>query len=311
MYTDFFGLKRRPFELTPDPRFLFRTPLHNEALASIYYSIKWKKGFAVLTGEVGTGKTLLLNCVLSLLTAQEFASAYVFNPRMDGTEFLQFVMMDFGIQCGASKAQNLQILNKFLISVREQRRTAVLIVDEAQHLSEEVLEEIRLLTNLESIDEKLLQIVLAGQPELDDKLDFVNLRQLKQRVAIRCRLEPLSLDATADYILRRLEQAGCSAARARAIFGPDATDAIHRYSNGIPRLVNVICDNALIAAYGRGIREIAAASIKEIAADLRLGISSSRPGKPVTDASTASLLLRLLDAFEQQGRRDQHNSHLV
>jgi general secretion pathway protein A len=245
---------------------------------------------------------------MSLLSAQEFASAFVFNPRLNTTEFLQFVMMDFGVNCAETKAQNLQLLNKFLIDVREQRRTAVLIVDEAQHLPEEVLEEIRLLTNLESADEKLLQIVLAGQPELEDKLDSMGLRQLKQRVAVRCRLEPLDEQATGDYIYRRLEQAGCARDRARSMFRGDVIQAIHRYSNGIPRLVNVICDNALIAAYGRGTQEITAASVKEIAGDLRLGICSSRTTQPSNEANTVKLLLRLLDAFEQHGPRKDFNT---
>lgn len=302
MYTKHFQLQWHPFELSPDPRFLFRTPFHNEALASIYYAIKQRKGFVAVTGEVGTGKTLLLKCVLALLNANEFASAYVFNPRLSTLEFLQYIMGDFGLSCGSTKGQILQEFNRFLIASRERGITCVLVIDEAQHLAEEVLEEIRLLTNLETTREKLLQIVLAGQPELDDVLDSPNLRQLKQRIALRCRLQPLDKNATAGYVRRRLEVAGASPEAAAAIFSDAAIAAVYRHSKGIPRLINTICDNALIGAFGKDLASVPEQVIEEVAADFRLEVAT--PAKPEKNSSNGDkavgLLLRLVEALNQK-----------
>src|SRR5271168_2959811 len=193
MYKAFFNLTRNPFELTPDPAFLFSTSQHNEALAALYYGIRRHKGFVVVTGEVGTGKTLLLRCLLELLQqSKDIAYAYLFNSRLCATEFLQYIVSDFGLSAaGKNKGELLLGLGHFLVSRGLRKQTTVLILDEAHHLSADILEEVRLLTNLETTDDKLLQVVLVGQPELDEKLDSVALRQLKQRIAIRARLDPL------------------------------------------------------------------------------------------------------------------------
>src|SRR5277367_6826746 len=210
MYKAFFNLTRNPFELTPDPDFLFSTKRHNEALAALYYGVRRHKGFVVLTGEVGTGKTLLLRCLLQLFKqSKDVAYAYVFNSLLAPTEFLQYVLSDFGLStAGKNKSQLLLELGQFLISRSAKKQTTVLIVDEAHHLSADILEEVRLLTNLETTDDKLLQILLVGQPELDQKLDSVGLRQLKQRIALRAHLDPLDAEETQGYIERRIQVAG-------------------------------------------------------------------------------------------------------
>lgn len=207
MYKQFFHLSRNPFELSPDPSFLFGTPKYNEALASLFYGIRRRKGFLVLTGEVGTGKTLLLRCLLRMLPASQVSSAYLFNPLLTPVQFLQYILGDLSLPLKVSRNEILHELYAYLIERNRRGLTTVLVVDEAHHLSSEVLEEIRLLTNLET-EQKLLQIVLAGQPELDDKLDSSELRQLKQRVALRCLLNPLSPEETFAYMQRRLDVAG-------------------------------------------------------------------------------------------------------
>jgi general secretion pathway protein A len=210
MYKTFFNLTRNPFDLTPDPSFLFPTKRHNEALAALYYGVRQHKGFVVVTGEVGTGKTLLLRCLLRLLKqSKDVAYAYLFNSRLSSTEFLQYILSDFGLPAsGKNKTELLLDLSQFLVSRGTQKLTTVLIVDEAHHLSADILEEVRLLTNLETAEDKLLQIVLVGQPELDEKLDSVGLRQLKQRIALRARLDALDGNETKGYIERRLQIAG-------------------------------------------------------------------------------------------------------
>jgi general secretion pathway protein A len=271
MYKAFFSLKRNPFELTPDPAFLFPTRRHNEALAALYYGIRRHKGFVVLTGEVGTGKTLLLRCLLKLMKkSTDISYAYLFNSLLSPTEFLQYVLADFGVQTsGKSKGELLFELSRFLISRGQQNLTTVLIVDEAHHLSDEILEEIRLLTNVETPEDKLLQIVLVGQPELDDKLDSNGLRQLKQRVAFRAHLEPLNLEETKGYIEQRLQIAG-EDAQAKSIFPMEAIEAVHFYSSGFPRLINNICENALIAAYAKQVSCVSPQIIEDVAGELRI-----------------------------------------
>ena len=202
MYKRFYNLKRNPFDITPDPSFLFPTRKHNEALAALYYGVKRRKGFVVLTGEVGTGKTVLVRCLLQILNRANVAFAYVFNPRLSAMEFLQYVVADLHLPtAGKSKSELLIELSNYAIDRHHKGLTTVLVVDEAHHLSADVLEEIRLLTNLETGEAKLLQILLAGQPELDEKLDSVDLRQLKQRIALRSRLDALSLEETCGYVL--------------------------------------------------------------------------------------------------------------
>jgi general secretion pathway protein A len=273
MYKTFYGLRRNPFEITPDPSFLFPTSRHKEALAALYYGVRRHKGFVVLTGEVGTGKTLLVRWMLQLLKGTNIAYAYVFNSRLSSFEFLQFVAGDLGLPASHKNKSDLLLeFGKFLVARHQQKLTTVLVVDEAHHLSADVLEEIRLLTNLETAQEKLLQILLVGQPELDEKLDLIELRQLKQRIALRARLEPLDREETSGYITRRLEMAGASS-QATTIFPSETMAEIYRQSHGIPRLINTICENALITAYARQLQSVPVDIIHEVAKDFRLNIT--------------------------------------
>ncbi len=271
MYESFYNLKRSPFEITPDPSCLFPTKRHNEALAALYYVVRWRKGFVVLTGQVGTGKTLLLRCLLQLLKqSRDVAYAYLFNSRLSPNEFLQYIVSDFGLpSAGKNKGELLFDLCNFVVNRGLNKLTTVLIVDEAHHLSVEALEEVRLLTNLETAEHKLLQIVLVGQPELDEKLDSVKLTQLKQRIAIRSHLEPLSFEETKGYIEKRLTLVGGDA---ETIFPAKAVDSVYRHSRGIPRLINTICENGLISAYAKQMRSVSPEIIDEIAKDFRLNM---------------------------------------
>jgi general secretion pathway protein A len=273
MYKAFFHLTRNPFDLVPDPTCFVSTRRHNEALAALYYGVRWHKGFIVVTGEVGTGKTLLLRCLLRLLGAsKDVAYAYLFNSRLAPTEFLQYIVSDFGLpSAGKNKGELLLQLGQFLISRGAKKLTTVLIIDEAHHLSEEILEEVRLLSNLETTDEKLLQIVLVGQPELDEKLDSVELRQLKQRIALRAHLGSLDADEAREYIERRLQIAGADPRRT-SIFSAEAISAIFRYSKGLPRLINSISENALVAAYARQLPVVSAEIVGDVAREFRLDV---------------------------------------
>jgi general secretion pathway protein A len=280
MYKAFYHLKRNPFEISPDPSFLFPTRRHNEALAALYYGVRRHKGFVVMTGEVGTGKTLLVRCLLQLLNRNDVSYAYIFNSRLSPLEFLQYVAGDFGLPVsGKNKSELLMELSNYLISRHLKKLTTVLVVDEAHHVSTEVLEEIRLLTNLETTQEKLLQILLVGQPELDEKLDSIELRQLKQRIALRSQLEPLSLDETRGYIHRRLELAGATAEAAELLFSEPAIERIHSHSRGIPRLINTVSENALITSFAQQLRSVAPSIVDDVAADFRLGVISAPPSQ--------------------------------
>ena len=274
MYKGFFNLKRNPFEITPDPAFLFPTHRHNEALAALYYGVERRKGFVVMTGEVGTGKTLIVRCLLEYLKQLHVTYAYVFNSRLSPEEFLRYIAGDLGIPAtGKTKGELLLDLSTYLVARYQKQRTTVLVVDEAHHLSADVLEEIRLLTNLETADQKLLQIVLVGQPELELKLDSPGLRQLKQRIAWRSHLAPLSREETSGYIHRRLRIGGANS-HALSLFSDESVSAIYRHSGGVPRLINTVCENALIIAYARQVRIITPAIVEEAAQDLRLEVVS-------------------------------------
>jgi len=310
MYKAFYSLKRNPFEITPDPSFLFPTGRHNEALAALYYGVRRRKGFVVLTGEVGTGKTLLLRCLLqSLKQNNDVAYAYVFNGRLSPVEFLQYIVSDLGLP-GTSKNKGellLQIAH-YVISRSQKNLTTVLVVDEAHHLSSEILEEIRLLTNLETADEKLLQILLVGQPELDDKLDSPGLRQLKQRVALRSRLVPLDSEETKGYIQRRLYLAGSP--YPAALFPPETIAAVYQHSRGLPRLINTICENALIAGYARQMRSISPDIIDDIAADFRLGVQTAQVEEAKTPEDldmrkAARTLLEIYSRLQAEQAREE------
>jgi general secretion pathway protein A len=247
MYKEFFGLRANPFNVNPDPRYLFLTRHTEEALACLTYGIQSRKGFVLLTGEVGTGKTTLINKLLEWLRLQQVATAFVFNSRMNVPQFLDYMMADFGIPCDSkSKSQILQRLYNWLLDRYRAGETAVLIVDEAQNLTDEVLEEIRMLTNLETFTEKLLQIVLVGQPELETKLKQPQLRQLRQRLTLRAKTHPLTIEETKAYVQQRLRIAGSDG---RQIFDGEALSAVHKYSNGIPRVVNLLCEHCLVSAF--------------------------------------------------------------
>jgi len=273
MYKVFYGLERDPFEITPDPTFLFPTTSHNEALATLYYGVTAHRGFVVLTGEVGTGKTLLLRSLLGLLQRRDTAFALIFNPSLSPLEFMRYIAGDFGLpSAGKAKDELIHVLNDFLLQRYQEGLTSLLVVDEAHHLSAEVLEEIRLLTNLETSQQKLLQIVLAGQPELDQKLDSHELRQLKQRVALRCHLDCLSMNETGEYMRRRLTIAGANGGR--PVFDERAMMAVYQHSKGVPRLINTICQNALLSGYAKQETTVTAEIVDGVARDLRLGVTT-------------------------------------
>ena len=312
MYKAFYNLTRNPFDISPDPAFLYATPRHNEAMAALYHAVRGHKGFVVLTGEVGTGKTLLLRCVLELFReSNNIRYAYVFNGLMSPCEFLEYIATDFGLSvAGKNKSQILSDLSRYLVARGSENLTTVLVVDEAHHLSAEILEEIRLLTNLETTRGKLLQILLVGQPELDYKLDSLNLRQLKQRIAHRASLAPLNLTETQSYIQWRLQIAGSK--RDNTLFPPETVARVFEHSRGIPRLINTICDNALISAYARKLQSVSPELIENSAADLRLGVVQHPPEELLTDVD-ASLAQRasktLLEIFSYLKRAPSNTNN--
>ncbi len=262
MYAEFYGLKESPFALTPDPRFIYFTPSHTEVMANLHYGIESGKGLVVVTGEVGTGKTTILRWMMQRLDRTVLV-AYIFNPRLSVPEFYQHVAALLDIQKWETKSDLLMELGRALESRHARGLRTVLIVDEAQGLSPHVLEEIRLLSNFESDTAKQLQIVLTGQPELRDVLNNPDLRQLKQRIALRCLIKPLpNVEETDRYITSRLLVAG---AERTEIFSPEAIDYIFRCSEGIPRNVNNLCDNAMLAGYAAGDTVIGRATIEEVA----------------------------------------------
>lgn len=268
MYKEFFGLRANPFNVNPDPRFLFLTRHTEEALACLTYGVQSRKGFVLLTGEVGTGKTTLINKLLEWLRLQQVATAFVFNSRMNVPNFLDYMMADFGIPSDSrAKSQILLRLYNWLLDRYRAGETAVLIVDEAQNLADEVLEEIRMLTNLETFTEKLLQIVLVGQPELEQKLKQPHMRQLRQRLTLRAKTYPLTLDETKAYVQQRLRIAGSNG---QPIFSPEALVAIHRYSSGIPRVINLLCEHCLVSAFVDQQKLVGPAVVEIVARDFEL-----------------------------------------
>lgn len=268
MYHKYFGLRESPFNVNPDPRYLFLTPPIQEALAALTYGIRSRKGFILLTGEVGTGKTTLLNKLLNWLRSQRVATAYIFNSRLDVRQLFDFITAEFEIPCDSrEKSQVLMRLNQWLLDRYRAGENAVLIIDEAQNLSFDILEEIRLLTNLETSTEKLLQIVLAGQPELEENLKVVEARQLRQRITLRCRTAPLTQEETFGYIAERLRIAG---ANGEPIFSREAIEAVHAYSCGIPRVVNLLCEHSMMNAYVDSIRPVPASLVEQVAREFQL-----------------------------------------
>jgi general secretion pathway protein A len=308
MYQKFFGLRESPFNVNPDPRYLFLTRQIQEALAGLTYGIQNKKGFILLTGEVGTGKTTLLNRLLDWLRGRRVKTAYIFNSKLDVNQLFDFIMAEFEIPCESrEKSQVLLRLNQWLLERYRAGETAVLIVDEAQNLSSEVLEEIRLLTNLETSTEKLLQIVLTGQPELEQKLKMPELRQLRQRITLRCHTSPLSLEETFGYIAERLRIGG---ANGEPIFSKEAIEAVHRYSRGIPRVVNLLCEHSLVNSYVDSLRPVPAHLVDEVAREFQLDdvepvVAGSFSNSAKQSASTEALLENL---DELLGRLRQVNA---
>ena len=291
MYKEFFGLEETPFTLTPDPRFIVFTPSYNEVLASLYYGLENAKGLIVLTGEVGTGKTTALRWILRRLDSSVLA-AYIFNPRLSIDEFYHHVSQMLGIKDWTNKAELLTELGKILEARHQRGLRTVLIIDEAHELSDYVLEEIRLLMNFESDNAKHLQIVLTGQPELREKLNQPNLRQLKQRVALRCKMHALpNVDEIERYITERLLIAGSEQPN---IFTPGAIDFIFQCSEGIPRQINNLCDNSLLTAYAAGDTLIGRAVVEEVADNLdllpRREISAAMIKKPVEKVASVGVL---------------------
>jgi general secretion pathway protein A len=268
MYNQFFGLKRNPFSMTPDPDLLFMPPQHREALAGLTYAILNRRGFCLLVGDAGTGKTTLLARILRSLPTSRLHSSVILNPTLTADEFLELALIDFGFsEVPKSKAQRLIALQRLLLRNHEADRVSVLIIDEAHKLSPVLLEEIRLLSNFEFAEQKLLQIVLSGQNELADLLNQTALRQLKQRICVRLSIGPLTKTEVEQYIRHRWVKSGGSAALP---FSPTAVDAIGGFSQGIPRVINAICDNGLSLAFGLGIKSIEVGHILEVARDLDL-----------------------------------------
>jgi general secretion pathway protein A len=310
MYKEFYGLRANPFNVNPDPRYLFLTRHTEEALACLTYGIQSRKGFVLLTGEVGTGKTTLINKLLEWLRLQQVATAFVFNSRLNTTQFLDYMMADFGIPCDSkAKSQVLLRLYNWLLDRYRAGETAVLIVDEAQNLTEEVLEEIRMLTNLETFTEKLLQIVLVGQPELEQKLKQPQLRQLRQRLTLRAKTHPLSLEETQAYIQQRLRIAG---AAGQQIFDPAAVVEIHRFSRGIPRVINLLCEHCLVSAFVDQEKIIGPAAVETVARDFDLADNITAPANTgsqgVNGSETLDLAATLRSLASLADRlRDENN----
>ncbi len=269
MYLDFYGFREKPFNLTPDPRFVFLSKNHREAFAHLLYGINNRAGFIALTGEVGSGKTTVLRALLSQLDADHHRTALIFNPCLSPPELLQSITREFGIPtCTSHSPSLLEALNLFLLQQNAEGRTVVLVIDEAQNLEAAVLEQIRLISNLETDREKLIQIVLSGQPEFAQLLKREEMRQLSQRITVRYHLQPMDFQDTVDYINHRLEVAG---GRGGVIFSRWALKRIYRYSRGLPRLINAACDRMLLAGYARDTARIsfriAEAGIKEMRKD--------------------------------------------
>jgi len=301
MYKKFFGLKENPFNVNPDPRYLFLTHYTQEALACLTYGIETRKGFILLTGEVGTGKTTLINKLLEWLHKERVSTAFVFNPRLSVSQFFDFMMADFGIPCESrQKGQMLLKLNQWLLERYQAGERAVLIVDEAQNLSPQMLEEIRLLTNLETSTEKLLQIVLAGQPELEQKLNQPQLRQLRQRITLRAKTRQLTLEETQGYIQERMRIAGAENAE---IFSPEAVAAIHRFARGIPRVTNLLCEHSLVSSFVDQLNPVPPEIVEEVARDFDLHIidpiaqAPAQPYLPASNGDHPPLVESLLQAI--------------
>jgi general secretion pathway protein A len=287
MYKAFFGFTKNPFDMSPDPSFLFRSAQHEEALANLIYGVQSRKGFIVLTGEVGTGKTTMLECLRDFLNAQQIAFASLFNSRLTVEQFFELLAYDLDLRCNRlSKTEVLLSLNNMLLERASVARTTVLIVDEAHNLEWDVLEEIRLLGNLENRKGKLLQIVIAGQQELDRKLEAPEFRQLKQRIALRCALRGFDLGETVAYVDSRMARAGL---KSQTVIPPQLLEELHYRAQGIPRVINAICDNLLLTAFALESRIATMEMLDEVTADMRLEYPGQHSFRPDTDFSQRTL----------------------
>jgi general secretion pathway protein A len=273
MYEEFYGFKENPFNVTPNPEYIYLGEKHREALAQLLYGVKERKGFIVITGEVGTGKTTLIHYLLDKMNGSCTRTAFLFNPKLTVNDFIQYILKDLGVRVqGKTKGEYLHNLHQYLLQAYQRDERVVLIVDEAQGLGSELLEEIRLLSNLETSRSKLIQIVLLGQPELDRTLSQPGFRQLRQRINLRYRLSPLSEKETREYIGKRLRIAGAR----EPVFTEGAIKEIYLKSGGIPRLINILCDNALLNGYALDQRLVDKRGVKEAAKDLKLKKGSYR-----------------------------------
>ncbi len=279
MYNTFFGLQKCPFNMTPDPGCLFLTAQHREALAGLSYAILAQKGFVVVTGDAGTGKTTVLAKTLQSLPKARINSSVILNPTLTSSEFLELALLDFGLtDVPASKAQRIVRFQSFLLQASLEGKISVLVVDEAHKLSLEVMEEIRLLGNFEHADRKLLQILLVGQDELGLMLDREDLRQFKQRVALRFAIRPLDPTDVAQYIQFRWVSAGGTGLP----FSPESISMIAEASHGTPRVINALCDNALTLAFSKALRIVQPEHVREACADLHLSVATPPVQAPVT-----------------------------
>ncbi|MFQ5458658.1 MAG: ExeA family protein, partial [Myxococcota bacterium] len=301
MYESFFNFRERPFNLTPDPKYLFLSGRHREALAHLLYGIRQRSGFILLTGEVGTGKTTLCRALLHALDA-DTEVALIFNPSLSAEELLQAINREFGLP-GQSQSRKALVdeLNGHLLARRRTGKNLVLLVDEAQNLSAPVLEELRLLSNLETETEKLLQIVLIGQPELNDLLQRPELRQLDQRMSVRYHLEPLDQGETGEYVSHRL---GVASDRSRARFNRRALGALFRYSRGAPRLINIAADRALLVGFTRNRHLIGRGEIRAAVRELSGSLNKDRPGRWLRRGVFAAATLALVAAGARVPWRD-------
>jgi general secretion pathway protein A len=280
MYNAFFGFTQNPFNMSPDPSFLFKSSQHEEALANLIYGVQSRKGFIVLTGEVGTGKTTMLECLRDFLNAQQIAFASLFNSRLTVEQFFELLSYDLDLRCNRqSKTEVLLALNNMLLERAAAGRTTVLIVDEAHNLGWDVLEEVRLLGNLENRRGKLLQIILVGQPELDDKLERPEYRQLKQRISLRCSLRGFDLTEAVAYIHSRMAKAGVPT---QPIIPRNIIEELHFRTQGIPRLINAVCDNLLLTCFAMETRTATMDMLDEVTADMRLDYPEERPVRAAT-----------------------------
>ena len=323
MYLQHFKLTQKPFELLPNPDFLFHSELHKKALVALEYGMQEHTGFILLTGEVGIGKTTLLRMLLD--KAPESATiAMIFNTQLNSSQLLRMINDDFGIASQSSdKGDLLRDLNDFLIAQYSRNRRSILIIDEAQNLAPEQLEEIRLLSNLETAHSKLLQIILVGQPELRQRLHSPSLIQLRQRIMVHCHLLPLCADETAKYIFFRLQQAGN---RDAVVWGPGTIERIHAVTRGIPRLINILCDYTLLDAYSTGTNLVSLESLEDILSHLdfeaqfwpssphakgKLLTSEASPGSVPTGGEPVSEYAAALEAVRQAADEMRQNANIM